>query len=360
MRRYSRPPSLLRPVPLIAAGIVIGALIMWGQPLMGWMAALRSVALAPAAGENVTPTGDPALSPVDASATPELAADGFPIKARQHVLKYTIQAGDTLIGIAEKFHLDPDTIFWANSETLKDNIHLIQIGVNLYILPVNGVYHYSDGKLTFEQIAAQYGVSSEDILSSEYNQLAGDSAGDLVPAGMKIIVPGGRRSYTSWQAPIRTGSAGGFANPEGTVHPGSCREHYIGSGGSAFTNPLGDLAYRVTTGFAPWHPGVDLAANLSTPIHAAETGVVVFAGWHRDGYGELVIIDHGNGWTTYYGHLSSRFVGCGDQVVQGAVIGLMGMTGNATGVHLHFEIRLKDVPQNPYKFIQFVDSREGG
>jgi murein DD-endopeptidase MepM/ murein hydrolase activator NlpD len=100
-----------------------------------------------------------------------------------------------------------------------------------------------------------------------------------------------------------------------------------------------------------------MATEHGTPIYAADTGVVVFAGWHREGYGELVIIDHGNGWTTYYGHNSKRFVGCGDQVTQGQVIAEMGMSGNATGVHLHFEIRLNDVTQNPADFIVLQDMR---
>jgi murein DD-endopeptidase MepM/ murein hydrolase activator NlpD len=127
----------------------------------------------------------------------------------------------------------------------------------------------------------------------------------------------------------------------------------------AYQNPLGETAYRVTTGFAAWHPGVDFAGEYGTPIYASETGVVVFAGWHRDGYGELVILDHGDGWTTYYGHLSSRYVGCGDQVAQGQVIGQMGMSGNATGVHLHFEIRDADRALNPYDYIPIRDVRTG-
>jgi murein DD-endopeptidase MepM/ murein hydrolase activator NlpD len=175
---------------------------------------------------------------------------------------------------------------------------------------------------------------------------------------LHIVVPGGKRGYTSWQSPIHTGSATGMANPQGTYHPGSCREHYTGAGGTGvYINPLGDIAYRITQGYYSFHPGVDLAADRGTPILAADTGVVVFAGWHRDGYGELVIIDHGNGWTSYYGHMQKLFVGCGDQVSQGQVIGEMGMTGNATGVHLHFEIRENDSPKDPTRYVQLKDSR---
>lgn len=287
----------------------------------------------------------------------QLAADGFPIKPRTHVLKYKVQQGDTLFGIAAKFGLNPDTIFWSNAESLKDNINLLFVGVDLYILPVDGVYHEADGEQSIAEIAALYSVQSGDILYSEYNHLSEYELDTVPPVGMRIVIPGGRREYISWQAPIETGLEGS-GNPEGAVHPGSCRARYSGAGGTqTYVNPLGSVLYRITNGYASWHPGVDLASDHGTPIYAADTGVVVFAGWHREGYGELVIIDHGNGWTTYYGHNSKRFVGCGDQVTQGQIIAEMGMSGNATGVHVHFEIRQNDVTRNPADYITLQDMR---
>jgi len=235
--------------------------------------------------------------------------------------------------------------------------------MELVILPVDGVYHTSDGTQTIAEIAAQYNVTPGDILYSPYNTLSDQTSSYIPPVGMPIVVQYGRREFISWQAPIRTGTQSGAANPEGTTHPGSCRETYIGSGGSGnYMNPLGAVPYRVTNLFAPYHPGVDLAADLNTPIYAAETGVVVFAGWHRDGYGELVIVDHGEGWTTYYAHLARRYVDCGQQVTRGQYIGDMGLSGNATGVHLHFEIRQNDTAQNPYSYIDIQDMRtnQGG
>lgn len=280
----------------------------------------------------------------------ELASDGFPVQARRHVLKYSVQPDDTLFGIAARFGLNPDTIFWANTETLQDDINLLFVGIELYILPVDGVYYRSNGSETIAEIAAQYAVTPGDILYSEFNDLSGDDSSYQPPEGLHLVIPGGRRAYLSWRSPIHTGTQSGSANPEGAIHPGSCRQLYSGTGGQGdFVNPLGATPYRTTNGFATWHPGVDMAADYGTPIYASETGVVVFAGWHRDGYGELIIIDHGDGWTTYYGHLSKRFVGCGDQVTRGQYIGQMGMSGNATGVHLHFEIRLDDLPQNPFE-----------
>jgi murein DD-endopeptidase MepM/ murein hydrolase activator NlpD len=101
----------------------------------------------------------------------------------------------------------------------------------------------------------------------------------------------------------------------------------------------------ITQGFWPYHPGIDIAADLGTQEVATEGGQVVFAGWGS--YGIYVEIDHGNGFHSIYGHMSAVLVKTGETVTQGQLVGLMGATGRATGVHLHFEIRYQGVPQNP-------------
>ncbi|SHJ78325.1 Murein DD-endopeptidase MepM and murein hydrolase activator NlpD, contain LysM domain [Anaerobranca californiensis DSM 14826] len=98
-----------------------------------------------------------------------------------------------------------------------------------------------------------------------------------------------------------------------------------------------------------FHTGVDIASSAGTPIYAAAGGRVVASG-DRGNYGNLIIIDHGNGYTTYYAHLQSMSVKVGDRVSQGQIIGRMGRTGLATGVHLHFEIRRNGTPLNPMNF----------
>ncbi len=101
-----------------------------------------------------------------------------------------------------------------------------------------------------------------------------------------------------------------------------------------------------------YHPGIDIATQLGDPIYASDTGVVVFAGWNSQGYGNLVVLDHGNGWETLYAHLSQFNVDCGQAVYQGSVIGYAGSTGNSTGPHLHFEI-LNDTygRVNPWSYL---------
>lgn len=373
VRRRPNPAQIVIPL-LVVGGIIIAIAVQWGEDIYRFASGqdIMEELAEDLEASRPTPTTPPLIQlpsflgfgggePQDVSVMEngqEIAPDGFPVAVRQHVLKYTVKQGDALFLIAERFGVDPNTIFWSNTETLQDNVHLLHVGMELYILPVNGVYHLSDGAETIEAIAARYGVTPGDILYSEYNDLADQDGATVPPAGLRIVVPGGRREYISWQAPIRTGTQSGRSNPEGTVHPGSCREQYTGTGGTGqYQNPLGSIPYRVTNGFAPYHPGVDLAADRNTPIYAAETGVVVFAGWHRDGYGELIIVDHGDGWTTYYGHLASRFVGCGDQISKGQYIATMGMSGNASGIHLHFEIRQNDSPLNPYGYVSIRDER---
>lgn len=373
-------------IAVIVLGIIIGVGYQWGDNIVAFvtgedimndlMADLvdsRSLPgrSSPDGTAEVDPTAGATAADVAVSGQGEaggVASDGFPSDVRQHVLKYTVQPGDAVFSIAEQFGIHPNTIFWANTETLQDNVHLIYVGTELYILPENGVYHFSDGEQNVEEIASLYGVSAGDILYSPYNDLADQESSYRPPEGLRVVVPGGRRAYISWRSPIQTGTESGRANPEGTIHPGSCRQFYSGTGGSgAYINPMGPNPYRWTQDFVPWHPALDFASDEpDAPIYASETGVVVFAGWHREGYGELIIIDHGDGWTSYYGHLSQRFVSCGDQVSKGQFIALMGSTGNSSGTHLHFEIRQNDVPMDPKSFvdvegpIQYYGASAGG
>ncbi len=115
------------------------------------------------------------------------------------------------------------------------------------------------------------------------------------------------------------------------------------------TSPFG---YRVHPiyGTTILHAGVDIGADSGTPIKAAQSGVVVSAGW-IDGYGNATILDHGGGVTTLYGHQSAFLVSAGEKVTQGQSIGRVGCTGSCTGPHLHFEVRINGTPVDPMPYI---------
>ena len=121
----------------------------------------------------------------------------------------------------------------------------------------------------------------------------------------------------------------------------------------SFRNPLdgGIITSRFGIRSRDNHKGLDVAAPTGTPIHVAEDGIVTFVGWYY-GYGNLVRVQHGNGYETWYGHCSKLACTAGQSVTKGDVIAYVGSTGISTGPHCHFEVRVNGVPYNPEAFIQ--------
>ena len=117
------------------------------------------------------------------------------------------------------------------------------------------------------------------------------------------------------------------------------------------TSPFGSRVDPVTGAIGAFHEGVDIADDYGTPIVATAAGVVTFAGYTEGGYGNLVEIDHGNGFVTRYGHNSAVLVTVGMSVKQGQTIALMGSTGKSTGAHVHYEVRLNGSPTDPMIFL---------
>lgn len=120
-------------------------------------------------------------------------------------------------------------------------------------------------------------------------------------------------------------------------------------------NLINPVSGKISSGFGGrWgttHKGLDIAAPYGTSIKAAAAGTVKFSGWNSGGYGNLVIISHGNGVETYYAHCSSVNVKAGQKVSQGQVISKVGNTGNSYGNHCHFEVRVNGVAQNPRNYV---------
>jgi murein DD-endopeptidase MepM/ murein hydrolase activator NlpD len=285
-----------------------------------------------------TPTLPPTLTPTPTptytfTPTPTSTPTIVPTKEpedlpRQEIINYTVQTGDTLYGIAEKFAISADTIMWASSG-LELHPDLLKIGQVLTILPVDGVYHTVVAGDTLESIAQHYKAEVSATIECEYNDL--ESPYNLT-LGQKLIVPGGKKPYNPRVVHVYSGPV-----PEGAAK---------GTGGFAWPT-----SGSITQGFKPMHQAIDIGAPTGTPIVAADSGYVVTAGWSEYGYGKYVVIDHSNGFQTLYAHLNVILVEVGQSVAKGTRIGSMGSTGRSTGPHLHFEIRYNGVQRNPFGYL---------
>lgn len=314
-----------------------------------------------AAGPTSTPSVDPSLlpPPVD-SALPgvsrlALPHTNVPTRPRQEIVKYTVQSGDSVFGIAEKFGLEPQTILWGNYNILADDPHSLQPGQELNILPTNGIYYEWLGDISFEEWAKFFGVTAQDILDYPGNNLDPDTIGSYanpaIEKGTWLIIPGGKREFTTWYSPIgvsREESASARA-----WGPGSCGPVSGGAVGyGTYVWPAGRhflSGYDYSPGSNHW--GIDIDGETGDPVYATDSGVIVYAGWNDYGYGYMIMIDHGDNWQSLYAHLESLWVGCGASVGQGQTIAAIGSTGKSSGSHLHFEIMHGVYKVNPWDFL---------
>ena len=274
------------------------------------------------------------LSTSEGSALIATAGVGGTIPDAQQALSggsistYTVQDGDSISEIAALHGLSTDTILWANGLTRKS---AIRPGMSLIILPVSGVRHTVTKGETLKGIAKAFTSDAGEIAA--YNGLD-ESAGLIV--GTELIIPGGEP-----QAPA--------APKKSTIIPARVSIKTGGSMGSvravgntsiqgSFGNPLPNG--RLSQGIHGWN-GIDMAASKGSPVYAAAAGTVIVSrasGWNG-GYGNYVVIDHGDGTQTLYAHLSSDNVSVGQKVSRGQQLGGVGNTGKSTGYHLHFEVR---------------------
>lgn len=302
-----------------------------------WQAVFTLPANAARAASNVRPLRAAQNDTLTRQAAP---LTQIPDRLREAIITYTVRPGDTLFGIALLYNLAPETVLWANAD-LKDNPDLMNVGMVLNIPPVDGVVHVVEDGDTLESIAAKYKVSVDAIVAAEWNSLR---QGQQPIAGQHLIVPGGKREFVVWQLPKPTAPAATGYSYNNAGFCDGVLPAALGTG--TFVWPNDD--HRVTGNpYASWHRGVDLAGHTGDPIYASDAGTVMYAGWNTWGYGNLIVLDHGNGWQTWYAHLSDIYVVCGQQIYQGATIGAIGSTGHSTGPHLHFETRYNGDLPNP-------------
>ena len=255
----------------------------------------------------------------------------IPEKPQEGMQAYTVQPGDTVLGIAERFGLKPESVQWANPN-LELNPDLLRVGDQLEILPVDGALHRVLANETLSAIAAKYKVSVGDIVAFGANGLA-DSASPI-SLGTNLIIPGGVKPYVAPQVFAYNGSV-----------PGSATK-----GSGAFAWPTsGSITQRFWSG----HKAIDIGSWTGAPVKAADSGHVIEAryGSYNNGYGNSVLIDHGNGFVSLYAHLNSIYVRQGENIARGQSIGTVGNTGNSTGPHLHLEIRYQGAGRNPLSYL---------
>ncbi|MDE2037609.1 MAG: M23 family metallopeptidase [Patescibacteria group bacterium] len=312
-----------------------GASDVSGTDSQSSIVALKSVANPdPSAADELL-----AVAPIDKNAlSPEIAAAATanvePPNTRISI--YTVQADDTLSGIAAMFDISVDTIKQANGMS-RDSIHP---GQQLVILPVDGAFYTVRSGDTVGSIARRYKVSESDIFT--YNDI--DPSSPVIVAGDQLIIPHGSISVSESRSYItshqKVPSFEPLLDPVWNW-PVAPRGYYsCPLPGSTLTQGLHG------------HDAVDLAAPYGTPILAAAGGTVTVSksnGYYgansNGGYGNFVMLSHSNGSQTLYAHMEKTAVKAGQHVEQGQVIGYIGMTGMTTGPHVHFEIR---GAQNPF------------
>jgi murein DD-endopeptidase MepM/ murein hydrolase activator NlpD len=279
----------------------------------------------------------------------------IPSRPRQEITMYIVQEGDTVFGISEKFGLQPETILWGNYGTLLDDPHNLSPGQELIILPVDGTYYEWQQGDGLNGVAKFFGVTPDDIINYPGNELNPDTVGDPASANIQpgtfLIVPSGRREFVSWSAPLGvTRENPAYARVLG---PGVCDP--ISGGAVGFGTFVWPAQKHYISGFdySPKanHWGIDIAGSEGEGVYATDAGVVVYSGWNNYGYGNIIIVDHGNGFQSLYAHLSALYRFCGQSVGQGEGIGAIGTTGSSSGAHLHFEIMTLSFKPNPWDYL---------
>jgi len=331
-QRYRSRRSLVGLFALsLFVGLLVGAAIwMSGHALPVWD--LLPGVWAPESASTPTPSEPVSISYAAPSSgllvRAALAHTIIPDRPRLNIITYTVQSGDSVHAIADRFSISPETIMWSNGE-LELHPDMLKIGQGLTILPLSGVYHKVAKGDTLESLAKKFKVEPEAIAEYHLN--------DLIPpynlaSGQMLVIPGGEKPYV----PRRVSRYAGPIPADAS------------KGVGIFGWPVSG---RITQKYWSLHRAIDIGAVIGTPVVAADSGYVMYAGWDNSGYGNLIIIDHSNGYRTLYAHLSAFDVATGQSVAKGTRIGAVGSTGRSTGAHLHFEIRYRDVQRNPLGFL---------
>ena len=330
----------------ILAGIIV-LIVVVGLIALGWRLGAADEPEAinePAAG--AAETGETTVSElsagadapvlVDVALAPAAIPQTFVGRQPEHQLTvYRVERGDTPNGIADKFGIQATTLLGGNPQ-LSQESSLLQTGVDLVILPIDGVLHDVQPGDSLENISSQYGIPVETIIGYAPNNL--EFPYRLYPE-TQVLVPGAVRDVFVWTPPTLESVRGQTGSGVAPL--------IMGTG--TFIYPVGSRNF--TQYYWYGHPGIDIALPEGTTVVASDTGTVTFAGWNIYGFGNLVVVNHGNGYETFYAHLNGISVVPGQIVYQGNVIGSTGNTGNSSGPHIHFEVRINGAQDDPCWYV---------
>lgn len=299
---------------LVASALIGGPIIAENSPFLGDLSQNQKATQAAIVSYN--PYGNSLSTVVSA-------------KPRDSVVDYQVVGGDTLASIAKKFDVSVDSIKWASN--IKTDV--IKPGQSLKVPPVTGVVYKVGSGDTIYSIAKKFKTDAQKILNFPFNDFA-DLDTFALSSGQTLYVPDGileeeQPKYTTSQY---------YAQAQAGVR-----------GSSNFIWPTSGMI----TQYPVWyHMALDIANPGAPPVLASDTGTVTYSGCLSYGYGCHIIIDHGNGYQTLYGHMSSLIASAGQVVSQGQTIGIMGSTGMSSGTHLHFEIRSGGALRNPLSYLK--------
>ena len=301
----------------------------------------EDIASISAGGSALLKPSIPTGSTLPAQQPTAVASNAGAAGSRTKTVEYEVRSGDVMGSIASKFGVKVATILAANNLTARS---YIRPGDILKIPPGDGATYIVKRGDTVGKIARQFGVDQDEIIA--FNKMSKDGAS--ISVGEELFIPGAQISNT----PARTTVAVAPSKIVETIRQIAAPPPSIDTpAGSGYVWPT--LDHRINQYFGLRHTGVDIHGVIGNPNYAARAGTVIKSqcGWNG-GYGCYIILDHGGGVTTLYGHNSKLLVAVGDQVTQGQVIGLLGSTGRSTGPHLHFEVRVKNKRVNPLQYIR--------
>jgi LysM repeat protein len=327
--------------------LIMGCLVLVGTVV--FVVSVRSARTISPATLSAEPTVQAPLPPLNTNPPVSFQEDGIrrsiQLKTKltegpgYKITEYIVKRGDSPWSIAQKFDLKPETILWGNLK-LNAAAGSLKAGDRLSILPVDGVLHIAEEGDTLEKLASLHGTPVQEILEYLGNDFDLTQQPQLT-LGQQVIIPDGTSPIVWSEAQIpavaQTGSGTGLS---GSVPN-------LGTG--YFSWPLN--GYSLTQEYWSGHPGIDLATSFRQPVFASDSGTVVFSGWDDTGYGYFIIVDHGNGYKTTYGHNEANLVLVGQTVVQGQQIAESGNTGNSTGNHLDFRILYGGTFVNPLDYL---------